>query len=92
MMDGCAQILDIWKMLARETLEDPQFIMIPSGQNSKNILQSVPNQPGKRTSARVNFGTRTSAPNINFGTLLFHGAEVNISIELGVEVYRLVPK
>ena len=23
----------------------------------KNILQSVPNQPGKRTSARVNFGT-----------------------------------
>ena len=41
---------------------------------------------GKRTSARVNFDTRTSAQVINFDTLLFHGAEVNISIKLGAEV------
>ena len=31
-------------------------------------------------------GKRTSAQVINFGTLLFHGAEVNISIEFGAEV------
>ena len=31
-------------------------------------------------------GKRTSAKVINFGTLLFHDAEVNISIELGDEV------
>ena len=36
----------------------------------KNILQSVPNQPGKRTSARVNFGTKTSAQTI-FGLKIF---------------------
>ena len=29
---------------------------------------------------------QTSAQVINVGTLLFHGAEVNISIELGVKV------
>ena len=34
----------------------------------------------------MNFGTRTSAQVINFGTLLFHGAQVNISIKLGAEV------
>ena len=34
----------------------------------------------------------TSAQIINFGTLLFHGAEVNISIELVAEVHGLVPK
>ena len=40
---------------------------------------------GKRTSARVNFGTRTSAHVINFGTRILHGAEVKISTELGAE-------
>ena len=45
---------------------------------------------GKRSSARVNFGTRTSAQVINFGTLLFHGAEVNISIKLGAEVIAML--
>ena len=34
----------------------------------------------------------TSTQVINFGTLLFHGAEVNISIELGAEVHSLVAK
>ena len=43
-------------------------------------------ETGKRTSARMNLGTKTSTLNINFGTLLFHGVEVNISNELGVEV------
>ena len=52
MMVGCAQILAIWKMLARETLEDPQYIMIPSGQNSKNIIHPVPD----RVSARLKIG------------------------------------
>ena len=33
-MVGCALILVIWKTLAKEILEDQQFIMIPSGQNS----------------------------------------------------------
>ena len=42
----------------------------------------------------MNFGTRTSAQVFNFGTLLFHGAEVNIwcrSPQLGAEV-TAVPK
>ena len=45
------------------------------------------NGPGKRTSAQeLRHQILTSAQVNNFGTLLFHGAEVNISIELGVEV------
>ena len=34
----------------------------------------------------------TSAQVIHFGTVLFHGAEVKISIELGAEVHSLVTK
>ena len=34
----------------------------------------------------------SSAQVINFGILHFHGAEINISIELGAEVHSLVPK
>ena len=48
---------------------------------------------GNRTSVQVNFGARTSAQFsstsaqvINFDLILLHGAEVNISIELGAEV------
>ena len=36
-------------------------------------------------------GKRTTASNINFGTLIFHCGEFNISIELGAEV-TAVPK
>ena len=47
----------------------------------------------KRTSAqKLRHQILTSAQVINFDTLLFHGAEVNISIELGAEVHRLAPK
>ena len=44
-------------------------------------------RPGKRTSAQeLRHQILTSAQVINFGTLVFHGAEVNISIKLGAEV------
>ena len=63
------------------------------------LISGLSNLSGKLTSARVNFGTRistqelrhrilTSAQVINFDTLLFHGTEVNISIEHGAEVTR----
>ena len=41
--------------------------------------------PGKRISAQVNFGTRTSANDIYFGTQILHGTEVKISTELVAE-------
>ena len=47
--------------------------------------------PGKRISARMNFGTRTSANDIDFGTRILHGAEFNIwcrSLQLSAEVTR----
>ena len=72
-MVGCAQILAIWKMLARETLEDPQFIMIPSGQNSKIFYsQYRTNRVNELrhglTSAQKLRHKLSSAQVINFGT------------------------
>ena len=48
-------------------------------------------QKNRLTNFRINelrHQILTSVQVINFGTLLFHGAEVNISIELGAEVTR----